>query len=401
MIAEGRCDAAPRHRIGVFIFRWAAVESIQSDAIGGSRRRDLDRVYVMDMPTIGLIIQGRMLMSPKIPCASMAAAAAVAMFFTWGIHGPAMGQTTMKPPGFHHLHLNSVDPEAALTFYTQQFPSTAKTNWAGLPALKSPNNVLVLFNKVATPPTIEPQSAMWHFGWHVTDVRKNLATYQSRPKVKLLPLYTTEEGGFVFVSSDTWPGTGGVLGLTKVQIADAKAKGVKSAGGAGFAYMQGPDNATIEYQGDMPAERFNHVHMYQDDPFCAQLWYQRHLGATVVARGVPGPARTEADCKVARGPDRSWPALERQGMFRTPTAAVTFGDVALPWYANPGDKPLAGSRGQLCDHIALSVSDLDAWVAKLRGEGIRFLEEPYKLGDTRAAMIQGPSREAIELVEVK
>ena len=52
------------------------------------------------------------------------------------------------------------------------------------------------------------------------------------------------------------------------------------------------------------------------------------------------------------------------------------------------------------DHIALGVADLDAWVAKLRGEGVTFLEEPYKLGDTRAVMIEGPSREALELVEV-
>jgi hypothetical protein len=36
----------------------------------------------------------------------------------------------------------------------------------------------------------------------------------------------------------------------------------------------------------------------------------------------------------------------------------------------------------------------------LRGEGVKFLEEPYELGDTRAVMIEGPSREAIELVEV-
>jgi 4-hydroxyphenylpyruvate dioxygenase-like putative hemolysin len=84
-----------------------------------------------------------------------------------------------------------------------------------------------------------------------------------------------------------------------------------------------------------------------------------------------------------------------------PSAAVTFGDVALTWYANQGDKPLASSRGQLYDHFALSVADLDAWIAKLRGEGVKFLEEPYKLGDTRAAMIEGPSREAIELVEVR
>ena len=59
------------------------------------------------------------------------------------------------------------------------------------------------------------------------------------------------------------------------------------------------------------------------------------------------------------------------------------------------------SRGQLQDHIALSVTDLDAWIDKLRSEGVVFLEEPYALGDTRAIMIEGPSREALELVEVK
>jgi 4-hydroxyphenylpyruvate dioxygenase-like putative hemolysin len=65
-----------------------------------------------------------------------------------------------------------------------------------------------------------------------------------------------------------------------------------------------------------------------------------------------------------------------------------------------GDEPLASPRGQLYDHIALSVTDLDAWTAKLRGEGVAFLEEEYRLGETRAVMIEGPSREAIELVEI-
>jgi len=103
---------------------------------------------------------------------------------------------------------------------------------------------------------------------------------------------------------------------------------------------------------------------------------------------------------VPRGPERSWPALNREGMFRAPSAAVVFGDVAFAWYVRQGDRPLVGTRGQLYDHIALSVTDLDAWVAKLRGEGVTFLEEPYPLGDTRAVMIEGPSREALELVEV-
>ena len=57
----------------------------------------------------------------------------------------------LPPPGFHHLHLNSVDPDAAIEFYVRHFPTSAKTRWAGLPALAAPNDVLVLFTQVATP----------------------------------------------------------------------------------------------------------------------------------------------------------------------------------------------------------------------------------------------------------
>ena len=107
------------------------------------------------------------------------------------------------------------------------------------------------------------------------------------------------------------------------------------------------------------------------------------------------------DGNPARRPDRTWPALNREGMFRSPRAGVEFGDVSMMWYANQGDAPLVGSRGQLQDHIAVSVGDLDAWAGKLDSEGVKFLEPIYPLGPTRALMIEGPSREAIELVEVR
>jgi catechol 2,3-dioxygenase-like lactoylglutathione lyase family enzyme len=327
------------------------------------------------------------------------AAALTLMVVMAGASAAGAAEGALAAPGFHHLHLNAVDPGAAQEFYVRQFPRTAKTVWAGLPALTTPNNVMVLFTKVAAAPPSDPQaSAFWHFGWHVTDVRRSMDVYKGRAEVRLLPLYTSEEGGSVLVSSDTWPGTGGVLGLTRAQIEEARAKGTKPLGGAGFAYLQGPDNALIEYQGNMPADRFNHVHMNQEAPFCAQAWYRRHLNAALPANAVP---RGEADCQQARGPERSWPALQREGMFRTPTAGVLFGDVAMNWYMRQTDTPLAPTRGRLMDHVGLAVADLDAWVAKLKREGVRFLEEPYRLGDTRAAMIEGPSREAIELVEAK
>ena len=304
----------------------------------------------------------------------------------------------LPTPGFHHLHLNSVDPDAAIDWYVRQFPSGEKCEWGPHKALKAPNNVLILFDRVDAPPVSEPQSAIWHFGWHVADARATLAAFERSPEVKCLPLYTTDEGGTVPISSDTWPSVGNTLGLTKAQIAEARAKGVQPKGGGGFAYVEGPDRALVEIAGDYPAERFNHVHMWHEHPFCGLLWYQKHLNAPV-RPGFSGTELTEETCRVPRGADRTWPALNRDGMFRTPRAGVEFGDVVLTWYANQGDKPLASPRGQLQDHIGLSVADLDAWIDKLEGEDVTLLEGPYRLGDTRAAMIEGPSREALELVE--
>lgn len=312
-------------------------------------------------------------------------------------------QPDLPPPAFHHLHLKSTNPDAAIAFYIKTFPSTAHAMWGGLPALKAPNNVLILFDRADQPPATQPQSAMWHFGFHVTNERAAVARMREGG-VTLLPLYTSDSGGTVHVSSDTWPGAAGVLGRTLAQLDEAKKTNVQPAGGGGFAYIRGPDDAVIEVLGDQPVERFNHVHMYQDDPICAQLWYQKHLNAPVRqgrAGAAPAEPRTEANCKVPRGPERTWPATEVGGMWRAPAGSATFSDVSLSWYVRPGDAPLVSSRGQLMDHVALSVANLDAWTLKLKREGVKFLRELYTLGDTRAVMIEGPSREAIELVEVR
>jgi hypothetical protein len=66
-----------------------------------------------------------------------------------------------------------------------------------------------------------------------------------------------------------------------------------------------------------------------------------------------------------------------------------------------GTVPLVGTRGHLMDHVALSVTNLDAWIAKISAARVKILQRPYALGESRALLIEGPSREAIELVEVK
>ena len=150
----------------------------------------------------------------------------------------------------------------------------------------------------------------------------------------------------MWVSSDTWPGAGGVLGRTKAQIAEAEATGVEPTRSGGFGYLACTDGAG-EYAGNHPAERFNHVHLYHEDPFCPNLWYR-----TTRRRGRPGPraAATHHGCRL---PGREGPtdlsALDRDGMFRRPSATVA-SVTDLPSYMRQGERPLVSSRGAL-DHI--------------------------------------------------
>lgn len=305
----------------------------------------------------------------------------------------------LTPPRFHHIHLRASDPARAVEFYTGLFASATADVWGGLPAVRSPNDVMIVFEHDDDIKT-GPQSALWHFGWQVTDSRATTQDFLTRDDVSSRPLYTGINDGHVPISSDTWFKTGETLGVTQERLHELRAAGEPVPGGAGFAYFTGPDDALFEIIGDMATERIDHVHMWHEDPLCAQLWYEEHF--LVPPREKFGPVTVSPeDCKVPRTTMRTFPALNVEGMFRAPAAGVVVGDINLTWYPNQGDEPLQSSLGQLMDHIAFSVTDLDQWTQKLRGEGVAFLSDVYPLADTRAIMVEGPSREALEIVEVR
>jgi catechol 2,3-dioxygenase-like lactoylglutathione lyase family enzyme len=324
-------------------------------------------------------------------------AAFLALAALLGLPLAAAGQPVLPPPHFHHLALNSVDPEAAIAFYLKEFPSTTRTSWEGMPALMSPTHVMIVFQKVAAPPPADSEiTAYWHFGWAVADSRKSLEIF--RAQNVLAPFYTDDQGDYVGISSDTYPYPPGVPGRTKAQIADAVAQKLQPSRVSGNGYILGPDHAIVEFTGNAP-ERFDHIHMWQDDPLCAQLWYVAHLEAAPRRGPAPVTPLTEENCRTPRGADPSWPSLNPKGTYRFPTGGVRFDDVAMNWYVNQTERPLAPTPGHLMDHVSLSVGDLDGWIAKLKGEGVVFLRQPYRVGATRAVMIEGPSHEAIELLE--
>jgi hypothetical protein len=310
----------------------------------------------------------------------------------------AQGPAVIAPMHVHHVHLNSVNPRAAAEYYLKPFPaSTTKTTFNDYEAVKT-GNVYLLFTKVNTPPQTEltgPQTSVWHFGWNTPDSRKYDQEFRAKG-LEIAQMWDAADGKLVDMSSDVLPGL-----PTQEQILEMRAKGTQPTREGGFGYLRGPDGALIENAQAGNVERFNHVHMYHEHPLCAIQWYVTHLGATIPpgAGGAPA-APAIGDCKRLYSAP-TWPSFAKfPGFVREPSGSVMFDDIAIlirPW---PGGG-LVSPRGHIVDHWALSVADLPVTVARLKSEGIKFLEEIHPWGNTRAAMIEGPDRVALELVEVK
>jgi hypothetical protein len=307
----------------------------------------------------------------------------------------------VEPLHFHHIHLNSTDPAAAAAYYPKPFAlSATKTTFNGFEAVKT-GNVYVLFTKVAATPQNEltgPQTSVWHFGWNTPNSRQYNEKFRTMG-LTIAQMWDAADGKLVDLSSDTLPGL-----PTQEQILEMRAKGTQPTREGGFGYLRGPDGAMIENAQSGTTERFNHVHMYHEHPRCAMEWYVSHLGARMPQGrgGAPAAAAAEpaGDCHTKTYAPPTWPSFAKTGFVRDPAGGVTFDDISIsirPW---PGGG-LVSTRGKIYDHWALSTADLDATVARLKRENVKFLEEIHPWGTSRAAMIEGPDRIAIELVEVK
>lgn len=313
---------------------------------------------------------------------------------------------TVEPVHFHHVHLNSVDPRAAAAYYPKPFAATAvATTFNGFDAVKT-GNVYILFTQVAAPPTNEltgPQTSVWHFGWNTPNSRDYNAKFRSAG-LTIAQMWAGSDAAAkqVDLSGDVPQAPGGGF-PTQEQVLELRAKNVtidpgKTAGG--FGYLRGPDGVMIENAQSGKVERFNHVHMYHEHPLCAMQWYVTHLGATLPARGGQAQQLPAGDCRTRMYSPPTFPSFAKGGFVREPSGGVLLDDISIsirPW---PGGG-LASTRGRLYDHWAVSTADLEKTVARLKSQDVTFLEEPHTWGNTRAAMIEGPDRIAIEIVEVK
>jgi hypothetical protein len=303
----------------------------------------------------------------------------------------------LATPVFHHVHENSTNPSAAIAAFQKIYPNLTKTTVGGFEGVQAGTAMSILFTKVSALPPTQPQSAFLRHVLSVPNLGELVRQLRSI-QMDVRPLYTLD-GVTVDVSSETYQN-----GMTRAAFEEAKAKGTLQppTRTGGYIIFWGPEHVLMETTERITLKEAAYflVDLWQDDPLCAELWYRTHWNtpARPGRGGAPAPVYTETTCRVPKS-EYSYPSVEKVGTRRQPTSGAAFGDVSLNWFPAQADAPLAPTRGQQVDHIAVSVPNLDAWIAKLKAENVKFLQQPYKFGDMRAVMIEGPSREAIEIIE--
>jgi len=269
---------------------------------------------------------------------------------------------------FHHLHLNTTDPQAAIEFYTSRLESE-KRKFAGVQDAVYAHKSWLLFTQVPSPPKSEISSGIWHMGWGGGDDMKD--TYQ-----KQLDRGTSFATPITDIS-DQCDGKGG-------------------NGRFYFAYIDAPDHALIELNTTAASNRyFGHVHLLSEDPIAAGEWYVKEFGLT--RRGSGAPSReVRYRCGRQTGPSVSL-MMDDVSVIIYPigNAKAAFPEV---W---KGRDQIESSEGHAIDHLGFSVDDLDRMLERLKGDGVKVIGEVRSVagGKVRYAFIEGPDRVRIEVLE--
>jgi catechol 2,3-dioxygenase-like lactoylglutathione lyase family enzyme len=345
----------------------------------------------------------------------------------------ARSQTTaaspLPMPTFHHIHINSVNPERSLEWYSQYWPKGKRTTFAGFPAFY--DDIYLLFTKVnkQAPGAFDrklerslPQSAFWTFGStfegpDTKAVRERLGRLDPK-QFQFVTLYGGPEGKQTALHALDLPmGDQLLTGTAIKQRSEQEKQKPRPAptSGLDFAYVVDADGTLVEITAGKTDSFRGHTHFWGERPLCTSNWHVEHLGAqfpptpNTFNTGLTFRGGKWDPCDVPAG-EVTYPTYMRQGQLRIPAGNARIANAGWLWYprqcragrCGPGtDQPLARSRGQVVDHIGLTYPDLDAVIAHLKTKKVPILEGPYKLADTRAILIEDVDGLAFELIEAK
>jgi catechol 2,3-dioxygenase-like lactoylglutathione lyase family enzyme len=256
-------------------------------------------------------------------------------------------------PRFHHVHLLTSDPAAAISFYTKHF-QVRKEQYVDLTDALWTGDSWILFTQQATPPKSTPTSAVQHIGWGATDMMR---AYQRQLDLGA-PIHTP--------------------------MRDISHMVIDSYRPFLYSYITGPDGVIVEINSSNN-NNFGHIHLASRNPEAAGEWYRTHLGLTRAKkfRSSPIPA-------VDLVADHISFLVAPESMVAAATPNMK------------GHIEFESTQGHVVDHLAFSVKDIKKTIDRLRSNGVKVLVEPTPVlsnGKLHTAFIEGPDRVLIEIVQ--
>ena len=254
--------------------------------------------------------------------------------------------TEARPPAptFHHIHINSVDPQRSLEWYSTYWPQGTNTTYAGSPAFY--DDIYLLYTQVDAQAAggfdrqlqrSEPQSGFWTFG--STFAGPNTEAFRARiaaldsEAFELVTLYGGPGGGSTSLHSLGLPLGEALLPVSEIDeriAANAEDPPPPATTGLDFGYLVDPDGMLVEFTAGRNDSFRSHTHFWAEQPLCIANWHVEH---------------------------------------------------------------------QVVDHIGLAYPDLDAVIAHFEARMVPILEGPNTLGETRAVLVEDPNGLAFELIE--
>ena len=219
---------------------------------------------------------------------------------------------------FHHIGLNSTNPDATIEFYTRHL-SANRVKYHGAVDAVYTERSFFLIDKVDTPPPSLPTTAISHIGWSGKDGPSEYEWLKGQ--------------GIEFHTPVTALGTNY------------------------YMYFYGVNRELLEIYTGGQHHRFNHIHLYATDVNVTAQWFVDHLG--LEGRG----ARPRPD-----DPNRIWSNGVRSDnvgivIFAKPVVGGRLWEDEMTAEFEP-------TKGHAIDHIAYSYRDIEPVFARLKGAGV-------------------------------
>jgi catechol 2,3-dioxygenase-like lactoylglutathione lyase family enzyme len=204
------------------------------------------------------------------------------------------GAAPLPMPSFHHIHVNSADPDRSLSWYGQYWPQGKRSTFGGFPAFAA-DDFYLLYTKVPrqAPGGFDrkaqrsvPQSAFWTFGsvFAGPDLNgfKDRVAKLDPKQFELVPLFGGVDGKQTALNSAALPQGNALLTGTAIRERAAQEKlkpATVSSSGLDFAYVVDPDGMLVEVIAGRADSFREHTHFWSERPLCTANWHVEHLGA--------------------------------------------------------------------------------------------------------------------------